>query len=75
MRLRLYGHVKRNDGWTGRIEDLTIEGRGRRGRQKKIWRGCINEDLVKWGLCGIPPADREGWRSMIQTAMNRPTHL
>ena len=46
-RLRWYGHVgRRDENYIGRkMLELEVPGRRRRGRPKKRWRDCIEEDL------------------------------
>ena len=51
-RLQWYGHVKRRDGqYLGnRISDMRVEGRRRRGRPKRRWKDCVEEDLRSKGI-------------------------
>jgi hypothetical protein len=50
-RLRWFGHVMRREGAgaLGRIMEMEVEGRLPRGRPKKSWLKCIEEDLEKIG--------------------------
>ncbi|XP_076445456.1 uncharacterized protein LOC143283171 [Babylonia areolata] len=77
-KLRWYGHVTRSDGLAKTILQGTVQGRRKRGRQRKRWEDNIKE----W--TGLPFAttqraaeDRGRWRELTrQSSMvpQRPTH-
>ena len=50
-RLRWFGHLERRDwSYVGKkVEDLSIEGRRKRGRPKLRWRDKVVEDLREKG--------------------------
>ena len=48
-RLRWYGHVQRNTGWTKRCTELMIEGVSRRGGPRKKWQSLVDDDMKLMG--------------------------
>ena len=72
-RLKLFGHVDRND-WASACRSMVVEsvkGRGR-GRPRKTWRQCVDEDMAKLNLSVMNTQDRAVWRNGILG--NRLTH-
>jgi hypothetical protein len=68
-RLRWFGHVKRKqpDDWVSAYRHRVVEsvkGRGR-GRARKTWRECVEEDISKLKLCVKDTKDRAVWRNGI----------
>ena len=68
-RLRWFGHVERKqpDDWVSACRHIVVEsvnGRGR-GRPRKTWRECVEEDMSKLKLCVKDTQDRAVWRSGI----------
>jgi hypothetical protein len=49
-----HGHVKRTDeSYIGkRVESMEVRGRKGRGRPKKRWKDCVNQDLGEKNLSG-----------------------
>jgi len=47
-RLQWYGHVKRRDDqYIGnRVLGMEVDGRRKRGRPKRRWKDCVEEDLM-----------------------------
>ena len=70
-RLRWYGHVKRREEGhiIRRAMELEVEARRGRGRPKKTWSSCIQEDLRKLNLREEDIHDRREWERLIR----RPT--
>ena len=66
-RLRWFGHVARNNGSINSITELEVDGHRGRGRPKKIWNDMINDDLRRWKLSRIDPANRIEWRKKLRT--------
>lgn len=67
-RLQWYGHVDRRDeSYIGkRIESLIVRGRKGRGRPKKRWRNCVNEDLREKSLSGNEVHNRTVWKRLTK---------
>ena len=68
-RLRWFGHVERKqpDDWVSACRHIVVEsvnGRGR-GRPRKTWRECVEEDMSKLKLCVKDTQDRAVWRNGI----------
>ena len=73
-RLRWFGHLERmvRDKWATDCRDFKVEGKGGRGRGRKTWQECLNEDLKVWGLKPEMAQDRLQWRRCIHgTRPNR----
>ena len=66
-RLRWYGHVHRSTDWINNVTTLQVAGPTSRGRPKKTWMETVKHDMVRWGLEGVDPADRNTWRHAMQT--------
>ena len=69
-RLRWYGHVRRRDeNYIGRrMLELEVPGRRRRGRPKKRWRDCIQEDVREKDLEEDMVFDRREWKRLTQNS-------
>ena len=67
-RLRWFGHVERKnvDDWVSACRSFPVEGCKGRGRGRKIWRECVDEDMRKLNLQKDDAKDRESWRSGIR---------
>ena len=67
-RLRWFGHVWRSEeqGLTKRVMGIKV-GRRSRGRPKRRFMDCIEEDLKLKGLEVTDAEDRELWRRTIRT--------
>ena len=68
-RLRWFGHVERKqpDDWVSACRHIVVEsvkGRGR-GRPRKIWHECVEEDMTKLTLSVKDTRDRAVWRNGI----------
>ena len=66
-RLFWFGHVKRRneDDPLSRIQEVVAPGRRPRGRPKKTWKDCVNEDLQEAGVSERLTADRDEWKAVI----------
>ena len=50
-RLRCFGHFERKDDQLVRkCVDLKVDGSAGRGRPRKSWLECVNNDMKKFGL-------------------------
>src|SRR5208282_2068409 len=68
-RLRWFGNVelKQPDDWVSACRHIVVEsvkGRGR-GRPRKTWRECVEEDMSKLKLSVEDTQDRAVWRNGI----------
>src|SRR5271157_1659994 len=68
-RLRWFGHVERKqpDDWVSACRHIVVESvKGRsRGRPRKPWRECVEEDMSKLKLRVVDTQDRAVWRNGI----------
>ena len=71
--MRWFGHVERKgvDDWVSRCRELAVDGDRRRGRGRKAWMECVENDMVRLHLCREDFLDHSRWRSGILG--NRPT--
>jgi len=67
-RLRCYGHLQRKDpsDWVSKCRDLAVDGQRCRGRSRKTWMQCVEEDMKQGKLCGDVAQDRVDWRIRIR---------
>ena len=72
-RLRWFGHVERKgaDDWVSKCRELIVVGDRCRGRGRKTWMECVEDDVVRLHLCRKDALDRMMWR--IGILGNRPT--
>ena len=58
---------KESDDWVSACRSMVVEsvkGRGR-GRPRKTWRQCVDEDMAKLNLSVMDTHDRAVWRNGI----------
>jgi len=67
-RLRWYGHLQRKDAsdWVSKCRDLEVVGQRCRGRSRKTWMQCVEDDMRRVKLCGDDAQDRVDWRIGIR---------
>jgi hypothetical protein len=67
-RLRWFGHIERKDvnNWLSACRNITVGGRVGRGRGRKTWRQCVNEDMILCGLNEEMAKDRVAWKNGIR---------
>ena len=67
-RLRWFGHVERREEnhVTKRVMNMELPGSRRRGRPKKRWIDCVNEDMRELGLSREEAQMRGYWRNAIR---------
>ena len=68
-RLRWYGHVHRREQQhvTRKVQDLKI-GKRRRGRPKRRWKDCVEEDMKTKGIRKEDAKNRKIWKMKIHTS-------
>ena len=64
-RLRWFGHVERKEDndWVKACQTLEIDGNRGKGRGKKTWRQCVDEDMKILKLNKKDTDNRMEWRS------------
>ena len=74
-RLRWYGHIQRMplDTWPRKVLELEVPGTYPKGRPRKRWSDCINQDLKSKKLSSTMTQDRSKWRTAIRPRLRRPT--
>jgi hypothetical protein len=66
-RLRWFGHVERMEegNWVSACRTYEADGQRGRGRGKKSWMECVDDDLREWNLDRRMVGSREEWRDSI----------
>src|SRR5258706_87002 len=66
-RLRWYGHVERKNptDWVSACRGLIVDGARDRGRGRKTWQECVQEDMKRSKLNRRDAQDRAAWKSGI----------
>src|SRR5271155_2217 len=66
-RLRWFGHVERKDvnNLVSACRNIKVLGKVGRGRGRKTWRQCVNEDMTACRLSEEMAKDRIVWRNGI----------
>ena len=66
-RLRWFGHVERKSDFdcVKTCRDLQVEGVKGRGRARKTWNECVEEDMRSHGLRREMAQDRAVWESGV----------
>ena len=72
-RLRWYGHVQRASSCIKAVTDLAIPGTRRKGRPRMTWSECVKKDVIKSGLSGVDPQNRDAWRAGVRRSLVLPT--
>jgi len=65
-RLRWYGHVMRSSSCINTVTSLKVSGRGKRGRPRKTWSQCIQDDLAACNLTDSDALNRITWRTNLR---------
>ena len=67
-KLRWFGHVEQNieDDWVAACINLVVEGNRGRGRGKKTWMECVNDDMKRFNLSTEKAQDRASRKSGIR---------
>ena len=68
-RLQWYGHVMRRDeDYVGkRVMRMEVQGTRGRGRPRRRWQDCINDDLRERGLTGDEVHERSRWKGLTRS--------
>ena len=71
--LTWFGHLARKEekDWVSACRNLTVGDKRGRGRGRKTWHECVDEDMKTFGLNKEMAQDRSLWRSYIHG--NHPT--
>ena len=66
-RLRWFGHVERmgGDTWVSACRGIEVEGPRGRGRGRKTWQECVEDDMRRLGVRREAAQDRAVWRGAI----------
>ena len=67
-RLRWYGHVCRSSGSINKSMQYEVMGKRKRGRPRKTWHQCIEDDLKIWKIPKSLTSDRNAWRNALRMA-------
>ena len=75
-RLGWFGHVERKagDDWVRTCQGMVVDGCRGRGRGRKTWLQCVNDDLKDFGLKREDAMDRMIWRSKVFEGPVLPAH-
>ena len=67
-RLRWYGHVTRrdNDHVLSKATEMEVEGVRPRGRPKKTWKRCVEQDLRERNIGEENIHNRKEWKRLVQ---------
>ena len=59
--------MRRDGDYVGRkIMELEVEGTRTRGRPRRRWKDCIENDLREKGLNGNEVHDRKEWKRLVR---------
>src|SRR5277367_5710713 len=66
-RLRWFGHLEQKnvDNWVSKCRNIKVQGSRRRGRPRKTWQECINNDMKVKGLSKDRAMDRGAWSNCV----------
>ena len=69
-RLAWYGYVmpRKKKHVIRRCMEMVVQGRGGRGRPKKTWMECVNDDMRERGVSVEMTADKREWKRKISCA-------
>jgi hypothetical protein len=66
-RLRWFGHVERmgEENWVSACRSYEVAGQRERGRGRKRWMECVEDDLREWSLDPRNSKNKDVWRKDI----------
>ncbi|KAK3894199.1 hypothetical protein Pcinc_002033 [Petrolisthes cinctipes] len=69
-RLQWYGHVMRREenNIAKKVMNIEVEGRRKRGRPRRRWKDCVDEDLKEKNLTGDEYGDRGQWKQLTKNS-------
>ena len=74
-RLRWFGHVERKNGddWVSACRKVEVAGARCKGRKRKTWTECVNNDMKVLGLHPEWAVFRDMWRGFISGRTSNPS--
>ena len=72
-RLNWYGHVQRATSCINTVLAVRVPGGNRRGRPRKTWNECVQDDLKALDLSEAATQDRDAWRLAVRQSLVAPT--
>src|SRR5258706_422345 len=67
-RLRRFGHLesKENHNWESTCRNVVVDGVKSKGRSKKTWEECVEQEIYLLGLRRESAKDRVEWKDLIR---------
>ena len=63
-----FGHIERrqhDEHLLRKVSEMEVEGKRRRGRPKRRWRNCVNDDMESLGITIALALDRTAWKANL----------
>ena len=74
-RFRWFGHVERKNGddWVSACRKVEVAGARCKGRKRKTWYECVEDDMKALGLHPEWAVFRDMWRGFISRRTSNPS--